>query len=77
VAQGEILESELAVAAAQDGEESKQVEQEDDHRARIVSGSKLTDQPPDRRTGFWPRIGWERIIVSAILNQDTALTACG
>ena len=33
-------------------EESKQVEQEDDHRARIVSGSKLTVQPPDRRTEF-------------------------
>src|SRR2546425_3283034 len=42
----------MAVAAAQDGEESKQVEQEDDHRARIVSGSKLTVQPPDRRTEF-------------------------
>src|SRR6266704_3512884 len=34
------------------GEESKQVEQESDHRAGIVSGSGPTDQPLARRHGF-------------------------
>jgi hypothetical protein len=38
--QGEVLEGALAVAAAQEREESEQMEQEDDHRAKIFSGSK-------------------------------------
>ena len=41
VAQGEILESELPMAAAQEGEEPNEVEQDGDHRARILSGSEL------------------------------------
>jgi hypothetical protein len=45
LAQGEVLEGELAVAAAEEGEETKQVEQESDHRTGIVSGPELTDQP--------------------------------
>jgi hypothetical protein len=45
------------VAAAEEREESKQVEQEGDHRAGIVSGSEPTDQPLGRRTGFWRRTG--------------------
>jgi len=45
VAQGKVFEGELAVAAAEDREESKQVEQEGDHRAEILSGSA----PPDQR----------------------------
>src|SRR2546426_12165326 len=57
VAQGEILESELAVAAAQEGEEANEVEQDGDHRARILSGSEPTDQPLARRTQFWRRTG--------------------
>jgi hypothetical protein len=36
--QGEVLESELAVAAAEKGQEAKQLEQEGDHRTRIFSG---------------------------------------
>src|SRR5207253_401470 len=44
VAQGQVLEGELAVAAAEEREKSKQVEQEDDHRAEILSGSAPTDQ---------------------------------
>jgi len=36
LAQGEVLEGELAVAAAEEREEPKQVEQESDHRAEIV-----------------------------------------
>ena len=52
VAQGEVLQGELAMAAAEEGEESKQVEQEGDHRAGIVSGSEPTDQPLARRPGF-------------------------
>ena len=47
--------SELAVAAAQEREESEQMEQEDDHRARIFSRSEPTDQPLGRRTEFWRR----------------------
>src|SRR5882762_8206271 len=55
--QGEVLQGELAVAAAQEREESEQMEQEDDHRARIVSGSEPTDQPLAHRTEFWRRTG--------------------
>src|SRR5207245_160410 len=44
VAQGQVLEGELAMAAAEEREKSKQVEQEDDHRAEILSGSAPTDQ---------------------------------
>jgi hypothetical protein len=45
------------VAATEEGEESKQVQQEGDHRARILSGSEPTDQPLGRRTEFWRRTG--------------------
>ena len=45
LSQGKVLDRELAVAAEEEGEESKQVEQESDHRAGIVSGSGPTDQP--------------------------------
>src|SRR6059036_1469184 len=55
--QGEVLQGELAVAAAQEREESEQVEQEDDHRAKIFSGSEQTDQPLAHRTEFWRRTG--------------------
>jgi hypothetical protein len=55
LAQGEVLLGELAVAAAEDREESKQVEQEGDHRTGTVSGSEPTDQPLARRTEFWRR----------------------
>ena len=57
VAQGEVLEGELAVAAAEEREESEQVEQQGDHRTAIVSGSEPKDQPLVRRTGFWRRTG--------------------
>jgi hypothetical protein len=50
VVQGEILEGELAMAAEEEGEEPKQVEQEGNRRAGIVSGSRQIDQPLDRRT---------------------------
>jgi hypothetical protein len=49
LAQGELLQGELAVAAADEREESKQVEQECDHRAGILSGSEPTYQPLGRR----------------------------
>jgi hypothetical protein len=39
--QGQVLEGELAVATDEEGEEPKQVEQERDHRAGILSGSRL------------------------------------
>jgi hypothetical protein len=38
VAQGQVLDCELAVATEEEGEKPKQVEQEGDHRAEIVSG---------------------------------------
>jgi len=56
--QGEVLEGGLAVAAEQEREESEQMDQEDDHRARIFSGSEQTDQPLAHRTEFWRRTGF-------------------
>ena len=60
LAQGQVLEGELAVAAAEEGEESKQVEHEGDHQARILSGSELIDQPLAHRMEFWRRTGARR-----------------
>src|SRR5439155_23480159 len=45
------------LAAAEEREESKQAEQEGDHRAGTVAGSEPTDQPLARRTEFWRRTG--------------------
>src|SRR5207245_745851 len=59
LAQGEVLQSDLAVAAAEDREESKW-SREGDHRAEIVAGSEPTDQRLGRRTGFWRRTGARR-----------------
>jgi hypothetical protein len=56
LAQGEVLQGELAVAAAEEGQETEQVEQEGDHRAGIVSRSELKDQPLGARTEFWRRL---------------------
>jgi hypothetical protein len=53
VTQGEVLEGELVVAAAEEREESQQVEQKDDHQARILSGPELINQPPAHRIEFW------------------------
>jgi hypothetical protein len=50
--QGEVLEGELVVAAAQEREEPEHVEQEGDHRAERVAGSEPTDQLLARRTRF-------------------------
>ena len=61
LAQGEVLEGELAVAAAEEREEAKQVEQRGDHGAAIVSGSEPRDQPLVRRTGFWRRTGFTKV----------------
>src|SRR3989441_11522997 len=55
--QGEVLEGELAVAPAEEREESKSVEQEGDHRTGILSGSEQTDQSLAHRTEFWRRTG--------------------
>ena len=52
VAQGAVLEGELAMAAAEEREESKQVEQEGDHRAEILSESAPTDQRLATGRGF-------------------------
>ncbi len=48
------------MAAEEEGEEPKQVEQESDHRAEIVAGSEPTDQPLDRRARFWRRTGYSK-----------------
>ena len=45
------------MAAAEDREESEEVEQESDHRAGIVSGSGPIDQPLALRPGFWRGTG--------------------
>src|SRR5438132_809576 len=55
--QGEVLESELAVAGEEEGQESKHAEQERDHRAGILSGSAPTDQPLGCRPEFWRGTG--------------------
>jgi hypothetical protein len=52
LAQGEVLEGELPVAAEEEREESKHVEQEGDHRTEILSGSDLTDQRLGPGRGF-------------------------
>jgi hypothetical protein len=52
LAQGEVLQDQLALAAEEDGEEPKQVERESDHRAEIVAASGSTDQPLGRRMSF-------------------------
>jgi hypothetical protein len=63
LAQGEVLEGEVAVAAAEEREEAKHVEQEGDHRAGIFSGSEPTDQTFGRGLSFGegqvkvPRVG--------------------
>jgi len=53
--QGEVLQGNLAVAAAEERDEPQEVDQEGDHRALIFPGSKPTDQPLTRRTEFWRR----------------------
>jgi hypothetical protein len=53
VAQSQVFEGELAVAAEEDGEEPKQVEQQSNHLAEMVAGSGSTDQLLGRRMGFW------------------------
>ena len=52
-AQREIFEGEVAVAAAEDREEGKQVEQRGDHGTAVVSGSEHEDQPRVRRMRVW------------------------
>jgi hypothetical protein len=73
VTQGEVLEGELAVAAAEEGEESQQVEHEGDHQARILSGSELIDHRPR-----WPRtieVEWSGLPSSARPPGGTRETA--
>jgi hypothetical protein len=56
LAQDEVLQGELAMTAAEEREESKQVEQEGDHRAdslRIRADRSTTSG----RTEFWRRTG--------------------
>jgi len=55
LAQGEVLDGELAVATAEEGEEAKQVEQRADHGSVIVLGSAAKDQALAWRTEFWRR----------------------
>jgi len=52
LAQGEVLESELARPAEDGGEERKQVEKESNHRAGIVSGRDRGIKPLGHRPGF-------------------------
>jgi hypothetical protein len=52
LAEGEVVEGELTMAAEEEGEDPKQVEQEGNHRAESVAGSRPADQPLTRRRGF-------------------------
>jgi hypothetical protein len=63
LAQSQVLEGELAVAADEEGQESKQVEQESDHRAAIVARSGPTAQALGRRPRFWRRTGLRKRLV--------------
>jgi hypothetical protein len=64
LAQGRVLQGELTVAAAEEGQETEQVEQEGNHRAGIVSGSELRDQRPAHRAEFWRRTGHRQLTCS-------------
>ena len=55
--QSEVLQDELAVAAAEEREESYQVEQRADHGQDSL-WIRSEDQSLGRRTGFWRRTGW-------------------
>src|SRR2546425_11904554 len=52
-----VLDGELPVAAAEEGEESKHVEQDADHGTAIVPGSEPEDQRLVCRSWFWRRTG--------------------
>src|SRR6266705_3137001 len=54
LAEGEVLEGELTMAAEEEREEPKQVEQEGNHRAGSVAGSRPEDQLLTGR----PPAGW-------------------
>src|SRR5438093_6461128 len=68
VAQGQVLQGDMAVSAAEEGKHSKQAEQEGDHRAEIFSGSAPPDQSLWRRTGFWRRT---RVLARVYLHPRT------
>ena len=71
MAQGQVLEGELAVAAEEEGEKPKQVEQESDHRAEIVSGPGPPDQPLGRRMRFWRWTGrGVKPVLGAMVDAD-------
>jgi hypothetical protein len=77
VAQGQVLEGQLAMTAEQEGEEPKQVEQESNHRAEIVAGSGPTDQPLGQRTGFWRRTPFDQAEASySEIMEDWLGTRC-
>jgi hypothetical protein len=52
LAEGEVLEGELTMAAEEEGEDPKLVEQERDHRAARMAASEPTDQPLGCRVSF-------------------------
>jgi hypothetical protein len=57
LAQGQVLEGELSMAAKEEREKPKQVKEEDDHRGGIVFGSEPIDQVLYGRAGFWRGTG--------------------
>ncbi len=67
VAQGQVLGGELAMAAAEEREKSKQVKQEGDHRAEILSGSAPTDQRLAADRGFGEGQGEESKTAATLL----------
>jgi hypothetical protein len=55
LAQGKVLEGELAVAAAEEREEAKHVKQRGDHGTGLSSDQRREINSLVRRTGFWRR----------------------
>jgi hypothetical protein len=53
----------VAMPAEEEGEEPKQVEKENDHRAGIVTGPGLTDQSLGCRTRFWRSTGFTPFVL--------------
>jgi hypothetical protein len=46
------------VAAEEEGQKAKQMEENSDHRAAILAGSGPTDQPLVARPEYWRGTGW-------------------
>jgi hypothetical protein len=74
LAQGEVLKSELAVAAAEERVESEQVEQRVDHGTAIGSRSEPKDQPLVWPDGVLAKDSLVVAVASSVCHADATLT---